>query len=118
MRLINADALSRKVKKECNPYGKPSIDFESGKRVLEMIDFMPTIPAAPKRIGRWVKDTSVYASPGGAPAYICGSCGGSEHLYGVEFSRRKVICDSCGRINVYPWEKVHEQGSSLWEDDE
>ena len=43
MRLINGDALRRKVKRESNPYGKPSIDFESGKRVIELIDSQPTI---------------------------------------------------------------------------
>ena len=43
VRLINGDALRRKVKRESNPYGKPSIDFESGKRVIELIDSQPTI---------------------------------------------------------------------------
>ena len=43
MRLINGDALYRKVKRECNPYGKPTIDFESGNRVLDLIDSQPTI---------------------------------------------------------------------------
>ena len=42
-RLIDADALFRKVKTECNPYGKPTIEFESGKKVLEMIENAPTI---------------------------------------------------------------------------
>jgi len=43
MRLIDADALYIWVKTECNPYGKPTLDFESGKKVLSMIDRMPTI---------------------------------------------------------------------------
>jgi len=43
MRLIDADALYIRVKTECNPYGKPTLDFESGKKVLSMIDRMPTI---------------------------------------------------------------------------
>ena len=42
-RLVDADALFRKVKTECNPYGKPTIEFESGKKVLEMIENAPTI---------------------------------------------------------------------------
>jgi len=42
-RLIDADELYRKVKTECNPYGKPSICFECGKKVLDYIDNAPTI---------------------------------------------------------------------------
>lgn len=37
MRLIDADKLYNWVRRECNPYGKPTIDFESGNRMLEMI---------------------------------------------------------------------------------
>jgi len=41
--LISRSALYRKIKTECNPYGKPTIDFESGKRVLKLIDNAPTV---------------------------------------------------------------------------
>lgn len=37
MRLIDADNLYDWVRTECNPYGKPTIDFESGNRMLDMI---------------------------------------------------------------------------------
>lgn len=37
MRLIDADKLYDWVRTECNPYGKPTIDFESGNRILDMI---------------------------------------------------------------------------------
>ena len=37
MRLIDADKLYDWVRSECNPYGKPTIDFESGNRMLNMI---------------------------------------------------------------------------------
>ena len=43
MRLIDADALYRRIKTECNPYGKPTIDFESGNQVLDIIDNAPTV---------------------------------------------------------------------------
>lgn len=43
MRLIDADALSRAIKIECNPYSKPTIEFESGKKVLKIIANAPTI---------------------------------------------------------------------------
>ena len=37
MRLIDGDKLYDWVRTECNPYGKPTIDFESGNRMLDMI---------------------------------------------------------------------------------
>ena len=42
MRLIDADKLYDWVRTECNPYGKPTIDFESGCRMLDIIKRMPT----------------------------------------------------------------------------
>ena len=53
MRLIDADALHRKVKMETNPYGKPTIDYDSGVKVLEWIDKVPTVDAVPVRHGQW-----------------------------------------------------------------
>lgn len=47
MKLIDADALHRKVKTETNPYGKPTIDYDSGVKVLELIEKAPTIDAVP-----------------------------------------------------------------------
>ena len=46
-RLIDADALHRKVKMETNPYGKPTIDYDSGVKVLEWIEQAPTVDDVP-----------------------------------------------------------------------
>lgn len=43
MRTIDADALYRKVKAECNPYGKPSIGWKDGQRMMEWIEHAPTV---------------------------------------------------------------------------
>ena len=43
MRLIDADKLYDWIRTECNPYGKPTIDFESGNRMLDIIKRMPTV---------------------------------------------------------------------------
>ena len=40
--LISRQAAIRWVKTECNPYGKPTLDFESGKKVIEHLEQMPT----------------------------------------------------------------------------
>lgn len=45
--LIDRQAAIQWVKTECNPYGKPTLDFESGKKVIEHLEQMP--PAQPER---------------------------------------------------------------------
>lgn len=47
-RLIDADALYRQIKTECNPYGKPTIGFDDGLKVLGIIGRTPLIIAADK----------------------------------------------------------------------
>lgn len=47
----DADCISRQdairwVKTECNPYGKPTLDFESGKWVIEHLKQMPSVQPA------------------------------------------------------------------------
>lgn len=39
--ISRADAILW-VKTECNPYGKPTLEFESGKRVIEHLKQMPS----------------------------------------------------------------------------
>lgn len=39
--LISREDAIRWVKTECNPYGKPTLDFESGKKVIEHLEQMP-----------------------------------------------------------------------------
>lgn len=40
--LISRQDAIRWVKTECNPYGKPTLDFESGKNVIEHLEQMPS----------------------------------------------------------------------------
>ena len=98
-----------------------------GMELDEKIDFqaaeeaVASVPAVgkrdTKRLGKWVELNGAYLTPGGTPCYVCGSCGGSAHLHGAEYPRKKMICDNCGRVNIYPWERAYEEGSSLWEMD-
>lgn len=46
--LISRQAAIRWVKTECNPYGNPTLDFESGKKVIEHLEQMPS--AQPERL--------------------------------------------------------------------
>ncbi len=43
MRLIDADSLYCRIKRHTNPYGKPTLDYESGVKVLDMIKQEPTV---------------------------------------------------------------------------
>lgn len=61
------------------------------------------------KFGKWKKLEGHYITPGGTPLYVCAQCGGSQHLHGVEFSRRKMVCDDCGCVNSYPWEKTYDE---------
>ena len=45
--LISRQAAIRWVKIECNPYGKPTLDFESGKKVIAYLERLPS--AQPQR---------------------------------------------------------------------
>ena len=49
----NSDTISRQaairwIKTECNPYGKPTLDYETSCRIMEHLDKMPS--AQPKII--------------------------------------------------------------------
>ena len=63
-----------------------------------------------RKIGKWVEpeDHHDYVTPGGIPFYVCSLCGESGHLHGVEYTRRKLICDNCGAVNSYPWETTYD----------
>ena len=45
--LISRQAAIRWVKTECNPYGKPTLEFESGKKVIEHLEQMPSAQPSP-----------------------------------------------------------------------
>ena len=49
--MISRRAAIRWVKTECNPYGNPTLDFESGKKVIEHLEQMPS--ARPEQLTTW-----------------------------------------------------------------
>ena len=40
MKLIDAEKLKNWIKRECNPYGAPTLDFKTSEKVMNMIDRM------------------------------------------------------------------------------
>lgn len=108
MRPVDCDAVVNLLRdaagcKTCNNYNRVKCRCCVWDDAITLVDeFGDNHPLG---FGRWKKELG-GASPGGTPAYVCGSCGGSEHLYGAEYPKKRLICKQCGSINVYPWEKV------------
>ena len=85
--LISRHAAIRWVKTECNPYGKPALDFESSKKVIEHLEQMPS---ADKPKGEWIYKGD-YAE--------CSNCGADSgtQFDGVEpVPRETKFCPDCG----------------------
>lgn len=76
----------------------------------EAIESIITLLKEQRKVGKWVEpeDHHDYVTPGGTPYYVCSLCGESGHLHGVEYPRRKLICDNCGAVNSYPWETTYD----------
>ena len=47
MRSIDADKLRREIQAQANPYGKPSIGYDDGLKVIQIIDRQITVDAEP-----------------------------------------------------------------------
>ena len=93
---ISRQAAIRWVKTECNPYGKPTLDFESGKKVIEHLEQMP--PAEERKAGTWKEFR------GNKNMCICQSCGfmvNKSLLYDYTEKDPLVFkyCPSCGSYN-------------------
>ena len=103
------DLIEREAALECclKPKVTPDAEiFHALKIAIQSeINHLPSI--MPK-FGKW-KQIPSGMTPGGTPVFACAACGGSEHLHGTEYPERKMICDSCGLINYYPWEKIIEE---------
>lgn len=84
--LIDAEKLKREIKSLCNPYGKPSIGFEDGKKMLDLIDRQPTVEAVPVRHGRWIMEKDGYRY-----MMVCSVC--SEGYLGMPETN---YCPNCG----------------------
>lgn len=89
--MISRQRAIKWVKTECNPYGKPTLDFESGMKVIEHLKQMHS---AQKR-GKWkrhyeiLEKTSEYVIS--ASGYECSECG-------TIFHDQWDFCGNCGAI--------------------
>ena len=79
-RYIDADTLCVNVKAECNPYGKPTISFDDGCKVLDMIRRTPIADVAPVVHAHW-EDCS--------NGWMCSNCY-RDRTYETDY------CPNCG----------------------
>ena len=100
---IDRQAAIRWIKTECNPYGKPTIDYESGVKVIDHIETMSSAEVEPVKHGRWEPVTN---GRGGFECSICHSYAPS-YQDGVEWL--SLYCPNCGaKMNTEEGEP-HEQ---------
>ena len=83
--LIRREDAIRWVKTECNPYGKPTLDFESGKKVIEHLEHMPSAD----RPQEWITCRERMPKKEEATYLICTetghmcSCRWTNNMYGL-----------------------------------
>jgi hypothetical protein len=82
VRTIDAEHLRNRLKTETNPYGKPTLDYESGLKILHMIDEEATVYASPKE-GTWLKHGN---------GKTCSLCEFTYYSNGNEWN----FCPKCG----------------------
>ena len=118
---ISRQAAIRWVKTECNPYGKPTLDFESGKKVIKHLEQMPPAQpeptyeqveeyckkrclhvvtadffesTKPQRLGHWIP----HETPDDGEQYECSECGVLwEFNDGTPEDNEAYFCPKCGK---------------------
>ena len=89
--LISRQSVIRWVKTECNPYGKPTLDFESGKKVIEHLEQMPS---ADRPQGEWVDAEIPLESGDTMPIQVCNLC---KTFYPLAYTGGgHRFCPNCG----------------------
>ena len=88
-----ADAI-RWVKTECNPYGRPTLDYESGIRVMVHLKHMPPADVVQVVHGRWIDDGTEFGCQ-------CSECGKTldDYVAPTEYASLNEIpnfCPNCG----------------------
>ena len=87
---ISRQAAIRWVKTECNPYGKPTLDFESGKKIIKYLKRMPSV-IPQQKVGRWI---NAYPDIEPDPMLMYGICSKCGFEQGI--SDKLNYCSNCG----------------------
>ena len=87
VRPIDANWLKSWVKRECNPYGNPTIGFGDGRRFMEQIDKMPTLEPEVQH---------AYWEPSEIGEYHCTCCGVECDVDEFHKALLNPFCGNCG----------------------
>lgn len=95
---INASDLIRWIKAECNPYGRPTLDYESGRRIIEHIKSMSSAQAI---------DENRYCDPFGNPIYLWLRIKGNDvRLKAYDVVKAVEDATMEGKITKFPEEQL------------
>lgn len=86
---IDAEKLKRWIKAEANPYGAPTLDYDTALKIMNMIDKM-SIETIQTHTGKWI-----LTSDGEYEYCTCSECGyqnGENWMIGSEIP----YCEKCG----------------------
>ena len=87
---IERDSIYSIVKRHTNPYGKPTLDYTSGVRVLDMIAQEPAADVAPVVHGEWDEDEYPFCN-------VCMACGLVIDRTCIKLNSGKLnYCPNCG----------------------
>lgn len=98
--LISRQAAIKWLKTECNPYGKPTLDFESGKKVIEHLEQMPTID--PVKHGKWIEQEVTHEDNRRSTIIAdwqsakCSNCGKYHTTPYLHYFYHYNYCPNCG----------------------
>ena len=82
--LISRANAIRWVKTECNPYGKPTLEFESGKKVIEHLEQMPS--TEPKM--KWIPCSERLPSEDGC--YLVSTTGTNNDIIDIAYYTEEI----------------------------
>ena len=95
--ISRADAI-RWVKTECNPYGKPTLEFESGKKVIKHLENMPSAQSE-RKIGHWERHNTYHGDDTSGfldSDWRCSECGGQAIINNWFMYDLTDFCPNCG----------------------
>ena len=103
--LISRQKAIRWVKTECNPYGKPTLDFECGKMVIEHLKQMPSAYSEQ----RWVPVTERL--PGAGVRYQVTFESGEVGY--ADFHNKIFLWDGSVKENVWKIDQYYEEDGEV-----
>ena len=100
---ISRQAAIRWVKTECNPYGNPTLDFESGKKVIKHLEQMPSAQPEPikvsvdhemteeelKELKKKIADSPVALLPSAQPEQLTDK---EQRIFLAAMGREEEVC--------------------------